>query len=138
VSKAKYFKGWEAKISRYDFALVWGKLAEPGMKKYIKYNQWGRFYFFRYKWNCPVSKEYIFTHSSNHHLIAANKNILRALMKVRKNKLVKLGGYLVDVSGTYRGRKVNWKSSRSRNDTGDGACEILFVKKIRYENNVYE
>jgi len=138
VSKAKYFKGWDSKISKYDFALAWGKLAEPEMKKFIKYSQWGRFYFFRYKWNCPVSEDYISTHSSNHHLIAANKNISRALRNVRKNKLIILSGYLVNVSGTYKDSNVKWKSSLIRNDTGDGACEILYVKKVRYGNKVYE
>ncbi len=136
--KAKYSRGWDSKISKYDFALAWGKLAEPEMKKHIKYSQWGRFYFYKYKWNCPISKEFISRHSSNHHLIAANNNILRALRNVRKNKLVKLSGFLVNVSGTYKDRKVNWKSSLTRDDTGDGACEILYVKKVRYGNNVYE
>jgi hypothetical protein len=42
------------------------------------------------------------------------------------NDLVELEGYLVYVKGD----NFTWNSSLTRNDTGDGACEVLYVEKI--------
>jgi len=59
VSKKHYHYSWESKIVPYDFALAWGKLTEPGMKKFIKYSQMRRFYFYKYAQNCPLKQDYI-------------------------------------------------------------------------------
>jgi hypothetical protein len=41
--------------------------------------------------------------------------------------LAPVGGYLVDVSGP---RGFQWSTSRTRTDTGDGACEIVWVETL--------
>jgi hypothetical protein len=33
---------------------------------------------------------------------------------------------------------VWWKSSLTRNDTGDNSCELFYVTKVRIGNNVYQ
>jgi len=137
VSKKRYHYGWESKILPYDFALAWGKLADPEMKKFIKYSQMRRFYFYKYTRDCPLTQEYIGEHSSNNHLIPANKNILNVFRKIKKGDVIQLCGYLVNIKGTYKGKDVNWKTSTSRTDTGNGACEVFYVEKVRLKDKIY-
>jgi hypothetical protein len=137
VSKKRYHDGWGAKIVPYDFTLAWGKLTELGMKKLIKYSQMRRFYFFKYTWNCPLTQDYIGEHSSNNHLIPANENILNVFRKIKKGDIIQLWGYLVNIEGTYKGRDVNWRTSTTRTDTGNGACEVIYVEKVRIKNKIY-
>jgi len=137
MSKKRYHNGWESRIIPYDLALAWGKLTESEMKKFIKYTQMLRFYFYKFTRDCPLTQEYIGDHSSNNHLIPANKNILNVLRKIRKGDIIQLWGYLVNIKGTYKGKDVNWKTSTSRADTGNGACELIYVEKVRLKNKIY-
>lgn len=59
-------------------------------------------------------------------MVPANPGIARALQKVKPDDLIEVDGALIEVDasdGWY------WKSSLSREDTGQGACELL-LKKI--------
>lgn len=47
---------------------------------------------------------------------------------MREGDVVVIAGLLVDVDGSDGFR---WESSRSREDTGDGACELVFADAIR-------
>jgi hypothetical protein len=138
VSKKGYEDGWGSQISPVDLAIVWGKLAEPGYERYVKFWQSNRWYFFRYKEGSPFDHSYIVTHSGNHHMIPANYNVRRALESIRKNDKIILEGYLVNVNGTYRGKTVFWNTSLSRSDTGDGSCELFYVSKARIDTQFYE
>ncbi|MDR9777767.1 hypothetical protein RJJ65_35115, partial [Rhizobium hidalgonense] len=65
---------------------------------------------------------------SNIHIIPANPRIAAALKRVKQGDLVQLNGDLVEVDD--HGWK--WTSSLSRNDVGDGACELLRVQSIQW------
>ncbi len=59
--------------------------------------------------------------------------------KVKKSDLVRIEGFLVNVTGVdAKNRVINWKTSTTREDTGNGACEIIYVSKLRLNNNIYE
>ncbi|MCD6330240.1 MAG: hypothetical protein J7M10_07860 [Candidatus Cloacimonetes bacterium] len=137
VSKKRYRDGWASKIAPYDFALAWGRLIESEISKFIMYSQIKRFYFFTCKWNCPVTQNYIGDHSSNNHLMPANINIFNALKKIKEGNTIQLWGYLVNVEGMCQQTEVNWASSTTREDTGNGACELIYVEKIRLKNKIY-
>jgi hypothetical protein len=138
VSKETYSYGWNAEISPVDLAIVWGKLAEPECEKYVSFSQRDRWYFFEYKPGSPFDFGYITSHSSNNHIIPANENIGLALRKIGKRDKVLLEGFLVNLNGTYKGGKVYWNTSLTRNDSGDGSCELIYVKKLRICTDVYE
>jgi hypothetical protein len=138
VSRKAYDDGWESQISPVDLAIVWGKLAEPAYDKYIEYWQNNRWYFFRYKGGSPFDHSFVVTHSGNHHTIPATYNVRKALESIQKNDKVILEGYLVNVKGTYRGKAVFWNTSLSRNDTGNGSCEVFYVSKVRIDTEFYE
>ena len=61
------------------------------------------------------------------HMIPADDSVARALKRVRVGDVVTLDGYLVeaDKPGGWR-----WRSSLTRDDTGDGACEVVYVKDL--------
>ncbi len=137
-SKRAYRFDRMAKISPFDFALVWGFLADEHFYRQLKITQGGRRYFFRPKKGAQMSVDWIYINSSNNHIIPANDNIRRALRTVRKNDHVLIEGYLVNVTATIKGKSFTWRTSLSREDKGDGACEIIYVKRIKVNYRVYE
>lgn len=85
--------------------------------------------------------EYVRTHIAHTHIIPANSNVMSGILKAKKNELVKLDGYLVDI---YTGKsELIAKTSLSRNDTnatsrGYGACEDMYVKSVQIGNKIYK
>ncbi|MGE5397012.1 MAG: hypothetical protein ACM3MK_05685 [Chitinophagales bacterium] len=126
VKGKRKYSDYPSQVSKYDFALAWGDLNEKEIDKNIKYSQSGRWYYYRYSDDTPVSGEYIANHSANVHLIHKDKDILNEIKKIRVNEHVRLQGYLVSVNF----KNGPWKSSLSRTDTGNGSCEIMYVTDI--------
>jgi hypothetical protein len=46
---------------------------------------------------------------------------------VRAGEVIHLQGFLVDAS---RANGWRWRTSMSRDDTGDGACELVYVESV--------
>jgi hypothetical protein len=137
VSKRRYSRGFWSKISPYDYALVWGKI--PEYMQFLTFDQTYRLCLFKYRFDSPIDKDYIETHMSNNHLIPANVNIRRALKKFKKGENIELEGYLVYIIGRHKTKgSVNWNSSLTRLDKGNGACEVFYVTKIRSSDVIYE
>ncbi len=137
VSTNHYVKGFLCTLSPYDFATVWGTI--PQYLDYIKFTQVVRFCLFNYNMNCPVGVDYIQSHMANNHMIPSNKSIRKALKKAHKNDLVEIEGYLVYVMGNINKRgTTNWNSSLKRSDKGNGACEIIYVTRLRINDVVYQ
>jgi len=63
------------------------------------------------------------------HMIPANDGIERQLKSLRLVNLVRIKGFLVEVSNK---EGLHWKSSLTRSDTGAGACELLWVESLRH------
>lgn len=138
MSKKSYSYGWMGEIVPIDLALAWGKLTKPEYDKYIYYSQSDRWYSYTYEPESPLNAGYIGKHSANTHIIPATENILKALKSVTKKQKVVLEGFLVYLEGTYKGEKVFWNSSLTRDDYGDNSCELFFVEKVRIGTNVYQ
>lgn len=70
---------------------------------------------------------------SNNHLISADPNIAMILGQMRRGDQVEIKGSLVQyhnlTTGLKRGTSVN------RNDTGNGACETIFVNEAKILKN---
>lgn len=138
VSKKKYTTDWNSHLAPFDLALAWGDLALQDIDHQVKYEQYSRWYHFEVKPGSSLSIDYIYKHSANTHIIPSNINIHRAIEHIRKKDIVYLEGYLVNIKGTYKNRSYSWNSSTSRDDSGNGACEILFVNRVRIFNKIYE
>lgn len=121
-----YRLGREAEISPVDLALGWGAMSDSAVLERIDIRQSSRFYFWHTE-NFPIPREEIESHSANMHMIPANAAIARRLQAIRPGQVVRLRGYLVAVSAADG---WHWRSSLSRNDTGNGACELVWVESL--------
>jgi len=115
-----------AALSPVDLALGWGTMSDSDVLKQLNVSQGGRFYSWWAK-SYPAPRTVIETHSANMHMIPVNDDIERRLKSVRAGNLVRIRGYLVEVTGKDGFR---WKSSLSRSDTGAGACELVWVESL--------
>ena len=115
-------------LSRYDVALAWGDLNKEEIDKSIRYSQNGRWYTFLAEADSQVDSQYISNHSSNIHLIHKDSTILDKISKIGKNDYIRLKGYLVNVHF----ENSPWETSLSRADTGNGACEIMYVTSVEF------
>lgn len=132
LSRENYLLGRDAKFSPVDFAVGWGRMTDPKIYKQIEISQSGRWYRWRTQSAPPIPVREIETSSSNIHIIPANASIGRQLDKVKADDKVFLSGDLVEIKGDDG---WTWKSSLSREDTGDGACELLRVDQVMVLND---
>lgn len=136
ISKKRYYRGFMNDLSPYDFALAWGDV--PDMRDEVEFSQVIRYCLFKLKSGSSIDPGYIQNHMSNNHLIPANKNIRRAMAKAKHDDKIRIQGHLVDVEASQNGHLLStWRSSDRRDDTGNGACEIIYVKSLRINNMVY-
>ena len=106
-----------------DFALGWGRMSDSAVLKSIDIAQSNRFYYWSVR-TFPIPRREIETHSANMHLIPADAGVRRQLARVRVGQVVTLDGYLVDAD---RADGFRWRTSLTRDDTGNGACELFYV-----------
>jgi hypothetical protein len=112
-----------SKISPLDVGISWGETANKYNHNKIKYSSIGdRKIYSSYDYDAVYNS----FETSNNHLIPKNDKIKKYLSLIKRNDYIRIEGYLVNVSTN------NWytKSSTTRNDTGDGACEIIYVTNI--------
>ena len=64
------------------------------------------------------------------HLVAATKEVAEEIKNVRWGDIIHMEGYLINITGDDG---WYWNSSLSRSDTGDGACELVWVEKFSIE-----
>ena len=63
---------------------------------------------------------------SNNHVIPSSTEVRGKIFGLGKGDKVRLSGYLVNVH--YGGMQLS--SSTTREDFGDGACEVFYVTKV--------
>ena len=117
----------EAALVPVDLALGWGPMSDQRVLDQVTITQSMRFYWFEYKMPPPIAKEEIISHSTNVHVIPATEEIASRCKSLRTGALVHLSGDLVEASGPGIS---SWRSSLSRTDTGNGACELMWVKEL--------
>ena len=127
LSKKNYRFGRESELSPTDLALGWGKMSDEAVLDKIQISQSGRSYRWRVD-SFPIPRREIETHSANMHLIPATDSVKRDIKSVRKGDIVKISGTLVNVKARHDNWR--WSSSQTRNDTGAGACELIFVRSL--------
>ena len=117
----------QAALVPVDLALGWGPMSDQRVLDQVTITQSMRFYWFEYKMPPPIAKEEIVSHSTNVHVIPATEEIASRCESLRTGTLVHLSGDLVEASGPGI---PSWRSSLSRTDTGNGACELMWVQEL--------
>jgi hypothetical protein len=104
-------------------------MAAPGMADALDVSQSGRWY--RYSWGSegpPLPPRQIARNSANMHLVPADADVAAALARVHAGDTVRLEGWLVSIE---RDDGWRWRSSLRRDDTGQGACELVYVCSLQ-------
>jgi len=137
LSVERYRFDRNAFLSPCDVALAWGPLVEGNLYRKIRWDQSGRWYWWAYGASFPYDNAFIARYSANTHIIPATENVGKAAAALPRHRPAELKGYLVDVDATRDGQSFWWHSSLSREDTGDGSCEVLFLEQVVSQGKVY-
>jgi len=119
------------KIVPYDLVFGWGIMSDPKiiLSLYSLYqeNRW-----YHYSWNKDFKynpKEIKYS-SDNIHIIPSNSFILKQIENIKIGDIYYIQGYLVDLyCPTFK--RI---SSKSLFDSGNGACEQLYVEYLKHLN----
>lgn len=127
LSREDYQHGREAELSPTDLALGWQRMRDDAVLSRLQVSQSARWYNYRWQGDPPLPPDEIAHSSANMHMIPADAAAAAALRSVRAGDRVRIEGWLVEA---VAGDGWRWRSSLSRDDTGDGACELVYVCAI--------
>ena len=114
----------EADYAPTDLALGWGRMTEDAVVARLDIRQSGRWYRYRWQGDPPIPLAEIVRSSANMHMVPANATVAADLARVGEGDRIRVDGWLVqlDRPGGWR-----WRSSLTREDSGGGACELVYV-----------
>lgn len=129
LSKESYTFDAGADIAPWDLALGWGPMSDQHVLDQLDISQGQRrFMVMQATETAPLPWPEIMSHSANMHLIPSTKEVEEAIGRVRRGEIVEIKGLLV---GIQEHGQWTWYSSLTRNDTGDGACEVIWVQDFK-------
>lgn len=117
----------DADLAPVDLALGWGQMSDSAVLDKIVIGQGQRFYEMNFSGNPAISAHDAGLQSANVHMVPANEEVDRILKEVKAGDLVRISGYLIEARGP---NGSHMRSSLTREDTGPGACEVMWVERI--------
>lgn len=117
----------QAALAPIDLAVGWGAMSDESVLDRISISQSMRFFWYEYKMPPPIAEEQIISHATNIHIIPATPALAARAKGLRGGALFRLSGKLVEATG---GKIGTWRSSMRRTDSGNGACELLFLEDL--------
>lgn len=127
LGREDYRMGREADFSPTDLALGWGRMTEDAVLGQLQISQGGRWYRYSWKNDPPIPLGEIVRSSANMHMLPADDAVAAALGDVEAGDRVRIDGWLVQVNAPDGWR---WRSSLTREDSGGGACEVVYVCSV--------
>lgn len=125
LSKKRYYWGRAADLIPVDLALGWGPMSDEALLKTLTISQSNRWYYIRSQPNTALSMDQLLLHSANMHMIPADRSVAARLKKVKPGEIIQLRGQLVAITAADGWQQ---QSSLRRDDSGAGACELVFVQ----------
>ncbi len=128
--------GLDDALAPVDLGLAWGKVAELNDTIDFHWDQRNRRCIASDLYDADMAllggRENLVKGFSNNHIIPAEKVVEKEVRKIRAGDRVRLRGYLVYIEGTKMstGQVANYNSSTTREDEGDGACEVFYVTNV--------
>ncbi|MEM0967540.1 MAG: hypothetical protein AAGJ81_15435 [Verrucomicrobiota bacterium] len=119
-------KRYDEELSPIDLGVTWGKMAQDEYVRKVRFSHSDRYLHFSGK--SGLDRREFNRCVGNVHIIPANDEIKRIVLSANVGDYVSLQGSLVQAFGGGGG----WSSSLSRDDSGDGACEVLYVTKATF------
>jgi hypothetical protein len=119
---------WRDFLNIKDLCLVWGKNIRSGVYRQMKF--WNR----DFTCMCSFPDQetaalFSGSHLSNNHILCADEKMGRRILAVRPGDQIYFKGYLVSYS--QPANQFLRGTSTVRDDTGDGACETVFVTEFK-------
>ena len=127
LGREDYRLGREADFSPTDLALGWDQMRDDAVLDKLKISQSGRWYHYRWKDEPPLPVDEIVRSSANMHMVPASDDVAQALRRIKPGQRVRINGWLVRIDADDG---WHWKSSLRRDDSGGGACELVYVCEI--------
>lgn len=126
LGREDYYFDRLASLVPTDLALGWGPMSDSAVLDRISISQRGRFYFWTVR-AFPIPERDIVRSSANMHLIPADATVAEALDRVRVGQRLSLSGKLVEARSDHG---LTMRSSLRRDDSGAGACELIWVEAL--------
>ncbi len=125
----------------HDLCVVWGETVANGSYKKVTYSH-GQFTCY-YRYSQAFEPSFDNTRFANNHMVPATKQIEKLIGQARVGDQIYLKGMLTDYSvSNTKGELVgNRVTSTTRDDTGNGACEVVYVEDfeiIKRGNLIWE
>ena len=120
-----HHRRWKDFINLRDLCVIWGGNVENGVYRDMEFSNGTWTCWFSWP-NREVGSRFDGTRLSNNHLLIDDDSVKHALMRAEPGDHIRLQGMLVEYSnpgnGFHRGTSV------TRTDTGNGACETIYVE----------
>jgi hypothetical protein len=112
-----------------DLCVVWGADAVTGIYREVSFSNSE----FSCEWESsrPTSSPFQPDGFSNNHMLTDKPYIARALRSLRVGDQIRFSGYLVNYSNVTMSPDFSRNSSTTRDDTGPGACEVVWVTDLQ-------
>lgn len=130
LSREDYHFGPDTAFSPTDLALGWGRMGDDAVLANLDISQSGRWYHYRWHGNSPLPLDEIISSSANMHMIPADERIATQLHRIGVDDRMRIDGWLVQIDADDGWQ---WTSSLRRDDSGGGACELVYVCEITKE-----
>ena len=112
-----------------DVCVVWGEAITNGSYRKVKF--WSGEFTCSYAWSGTLTPPFVPDKASNNHLIPASPAVAGQIGAIHVGDQIRMRGLLVDYTVTRDGRRIfTRRTSLVRNDTDNGACEILYVTDL--------
>lgn len=118
---------WNDKLNVVDFCVIWGKNAASGVYRRLEFSS-GQFVCYVQAPTQEVFAAFDGTALSNNHVLTDSPAVAERLRSVRIGDQIRLRGWLAEYSHRHNGQSFQRGTSTVRNDTGNGACETVFVQ----------
>lgn len=119
---------WRDFLNIKDLCLAWGDNIASGVYREAKF--WNRDFTCMCQFSdMSTARRFSMRHLANNHLLSADPALRRRILRARPGDQVRIAGYLAEYGQPANGFRRG--TSTVRDDTGDGACETVYVTDFR-------
>jgi hypothetical protein len=122
---------WQDFLNLRDLCIIWGNNVSSGVYKRMDFNN--------NTWTCwaywpdqETGNRFSMNQLSNNHILSTKEYVTRALMSAEPGDHIRFKGVLAEYSNLGNGFKRG--TSTVRDDTGNGACETIYIDEFEIIN----
>ncbi len=120
---------WNDHLNVVDLCVIWGRNATGGSYRDIDFSS-GQFVCYWQTSSQAALAAFDPSAISNNHLLTDDPTVARQLRSVRVGDQIRFRGYLAEYAHNHSGQPFRRGTSTVRTDTGNGACETVYVKDV--------